>query len=155
MQNMGDTAKLLAAAIERTVGGESLRFTPINFGIQAKFEVWLERRAIDRIRLQRPSLPASDYDAMMSAVTRDIAAGVYTWGQKTCVNALDSRPGVERLAYLSLVADHPDVTEEDINGLCDDDWVGLVEALSAAIEAGAPKARRTLAPERAKPASET
>lgn len=78
---------------------------------EARFSRRLEQRAMDAVARQT-GIPDEDRDKLIRAVTRDIAAGYWEVDSPGYVEALSTPDGMAHMLYLTLSADHPDVTEE-------------------------------------------
>ena len=106
---MGDVARALAVGPDIDFEGRTYTLSPLTYELQAKFEVWLERRAVQAVERQKPYLADDDFRERSARVFVDIAAGVYSFGSPASVQAAGTLPGLKELMRLSLSKKHPDV----------------------------------------------
>jgi hypothetical protein len=129
---MGQTATTLGIGPTLEFEGKHYRVSPLTWELQAKFETWLEKRALDKVRQHRNTLPAAEYDTLLKSVMRDIAAGVYSFGGEMSVRASQSIPGAKHLLYLELNKCHPEVDEEFTDRIFQAKLEAVTQALTVA-----------------------
>ena len=137
---MGEVAKALGVGPTLTYQGKAYRLSPMTFETQAFFEVWLEKRAFEGAKRAAKHLPAADAERLLTQVTRDVAAGVYSFGGPVSRDASQSVPGIKYLVYLCLLKEHPDVTEDLVDKILDEQMEEALETFSRANADPNPKA---------------
>lgn len=143
---MGEVAKALGVGPELTCKGKSYRLSPLTFEMQAQFEVWLEKRAVEAAKRAARYFTPAEAKEMMAQTMRDIAAGVYSFGGKVCADAAGSLHGLKFLVYLSLLPENPDVTEALVDELFEEKMEEAVELFQQANADPNPKAPAAPAP---------
>lgn len=131
---MGDVSQALGAGSSIEFEGQVYQLAPLTYALQAKYETWLERRAVEAVRRQRSYLDDDEYQQKMTAVDRDIAAGIYSFGSKACQDASRSIHGLKELIRLSLAKNYPEVNHEFVDRLFD---TKMQEAANAFMRANA------------------
>src|SRR6266851_60324 len=104
---MGEIARALGEGTTLEFKGQPYKLAPVNYEVQAQFELWLEKRAWEGIRRAAANLPPeglAELAALRSQVSQDVAAGVYSWGSTASVNATQTAAGQKQLLYLMLSA---------------------------------------------------
>jgi hypothetical protein len=101
----GDT--LLALGREWTVSSLEMR-------IQAQFEKWCRTNAKKAITEADMEDGPEEAGAMRSAYAAALGAGHYNWDGRYCRSARGDLPGIRYLLYLLIKRCHPEVTEDQI-----------------------------------------
>lgn len=127
---MGQTANLLGVGQTITFEGKEYTLSTMTFDMQAKFETWLERRAMDAVRRQKPFCDDEEYKELSCRVITDIAAGVYSFGGSKCVEAAKTLPGVKEILYLSLQKNHKNIDRETVDRMVAEKISEIAAALS-------------------------
>ena len=102
---MPTTADLLGVAHQITVGGVTYEVKKPDLLTQGRFQRWLEQRARESVD-RATYLDAGDRREAQNAVTREVAAGAYSWDGPVAVAAQQNPEGVAKL--LTLVTAGPD-----------------------------------------------
>jgi hypothetical protein len=94
--------------------GKTYRLAPLTFLSFAAFEQWMIRRAWRAAEQSAKWLPVHLAEARLDAVTRDVAAGVFSWGSRLCGEASQTAPGQKYLLFLMLAGDPANEATEEL-----------------------------------------
>lgn len=108
------------------------RVHPWTFEIQAAFEKWLERHAIDSYRRVAQHLSQEEADKALSSLLRDIAAGALGFGGEFAQKTLSAPVHVKRMFFLCIRKNHTDATPELVEEMAKDDYGGMIQAMNLA-----------------------
>ncbi len=114
---MADEQRLLGVGSEIEFEGKTYTMAPLTYELQAKYVAWLKKRAVMSIKEQREYLTDEEYKEKMDNVDRNMAAGVYGFGGKVCVDSVRSMDGLKELVRLTLAKNYPEVNHEFIDRL--------------------------------------
>lgn len=106
------------------VGGRSYRFGELDLLQIARFETWLENRALALGAKLSENMPPTIRDGVLNQIVQGVAAGEYQWGGVACLRAIQTREGMTQLVYLAVQMDDPTFTLEQAREVCD----GLLQA---------------------------
>jgi hypothetical protein len=129
---VGQIADMLAEPALYSYEGKEYRVHPWTYEVQAKFERYLEKYALDAYHRQAPYLSSEDAEKALSGVMRDIAAGCFTFGSETVGKALSTPVHVKYLWFLCVKKHHPEVTLDQAGEMCRRDYGGVIRAMNMA-----------------------
>ncbi len=129
---MGQISKALGMGSEFKFEDKIYKLSPWNYGIQGKFEVYLEREAVGAIQRLKDLLPGTEYREQLETVVKDVAAGVYSFGTETVAKALQSLKHLKQLLLLMLTENDTSVTSELVNRMCDTKLEDVMRAMTTA-----------------------
>lgn len=80
--------------------------------VKADFEKRMEKKALDSIFRVKDLLDPVEFREAISGVTRDIAAGVYSFGSERCIQSLSTPSGI--CTFASLLFNSPESEIEQL-----------------------------------------
>src|SRR6476469_7884575 len=125
---MGDVSKALGKPVPFVFRGKTYQLSPLTYALQAKFEYWLEQRAMETLERRKPDLKPNEFEHQYLGLIGDFAAGLYSFGSENCRKAAKSVPGGEELFCISLSARHCEVTRQLVDEIFDEK---IKEAMAA------------------------
>jgi hypothetical protein len=129
---MGQTAKALGESTTFVFGDETLELSPLTYADQAKFESWLEGRALAALDRQRPKIGEDEYRKRWADLIGDIASGLYSFGSENCAKAAKTIPGLKELFLISLVKKQPNITRQKIDEIFESKMREAADTMNAA-----------------------
>ena len=109
---MGEISRALAQGTEFTFDNRTYVLSPWTYEIQGKFERYIEGQAIDAARRLGARCTPEERKEMMAQVSRDVVAGLYTFGSSLVLESLQVPQHVQYLFFLGLKKNHPELTQE-------------------------------------------
>ncbi len=100
--------------------GREWKVSSIEKRVKAQFEQWVRLGARRAIQEADEEVGTEEAAAMRSTYQADWGAGFYTWTGRHCRRALADIPGIRHLMYLLIKRCHPEVTEELVSQMSDD-----------------------------------
>lgn len=153
---MGDYAKALALPEKFTHKGQEYEVAALHAEIQAQYETWLQRNALEALARHKAVMSEQDYREQRNQLFQDFAACLYSFmsviSYKSHAFGLEGR---KELLFLRLRYCQPKVTREEAEEIFNDrldDLLELVKAMDADPKAKAsPGAAATSTPETPSP----
>jgi hypothetical protein len=111
-QREGQSDAVAAAALPGSFewGGKTYKVSPITLDIEARFSQLLIDQTYKALTLARPAMGEAVFRDAMRQANEDVASYAYEYSGKIARRALESLLGQQELAYLCLVAYHPEIT---------------------------------------------
>lgn len=107
-------AKAMGTDEKFTHHGTEYTLSAINPEIQAQFECWLQRNALEALARHKAVLSDQDYKEQRNQLFQDFAAGLYSFnstiGYKSRANSLEGRKELFRLRIKQC---QPNISRED------------------------------------------
>jgi len=108
-------ANTTAAPLRFEVDGKAYCMSPLKDRDFGEFELWLQDRCIDLARRNTEGLAPGDKEILRCAVDK---AMKLTISSPEALDRMMTIDGASELLYLSLRAEHPDITYEEARRLC-------------------------------------
>lgn len=128
---MGDVSKVLGKGSTLEFQGKVYQVAPLTYELQAKFETWLERRAVQAVQKLKNLYSSEEYSAALAGVNGDIASGKYSFGAPASIAAGRTMPGLKEILRITLNKNHPEVDEAFVDALWDAKEKDLADAMAA------------------------
>jgi len=108
----GALADLLSCPSEIEYEGQVYKLGPPTQLQQAQYGEWLVRRAREGVERDAATMSREWVDNEHTKITRDRAAGIYSWNGAVCVQALGTYDGGLQLFRMILKSHHPAMSDE-------------------------------------------
>jgi hypothetical protein len=134
---MGEISRALGQGSSLEFNGQTYPLAPLEYDIQAAFEIWLEGRAWAGYYRSARFLKPDDQVQLMKETARDIAGCVYSFGAEISGKALQGPPGQKYMLFLLMkkaqLPTGPDVTEKLIDEIWQSKWLEAMAHVDALI----------------------
>lgn len=120
---MGRISQALGLATAIEFEGKNYAIGPLTYEVQAQFERWLEKRAMDVVQRLKERLDDDAFGEALSRVVADISAGKYAFFSRGALEAMRSFEGFKHLLFLRMRSADPknrDLNAEFIERLLDE-----------------------------------
>lgn len=143
--NLGLPAEFSLPASPSNPEARAFKVSPWTYEIQALFERYLERRAVEAVKRARDILPPDEYDRALKNALSDVALGVYTFGTEEVGKALSTPEHVKYAFWLCVNYNHRDVSLDEIRSWAKDaeTYRDMIAAMNAANADPNPPSRGT------------
>jgi flagellar motor switch protein FliG len=129
---MGEISRALGNGSTLQFRGKTYRLAPWSYDIQAEFEQHLEQKAWETYLRATKCLPKEEVDALRAQTSRDITAGVYSFGAQVSVTSLSALPHLKHLVWMLLEREHPEVTPMLVQEMLQEDQAEVFRAIDEA-----------------------
>lgn len=129
---MGDVNRALGGGSEIEFEGKVYTLSPWTYEVQAAYERYIEREAVNALKRMKPLLTDEDYQEQLNKIQQDITIGLYTFGSEKVARSLLAKPHLKYLYYLLLRGNHPDVQMDLVGRLIDKKWEEAMEKMAEA-----------------------
>lgn len=107
-----DVSTAMASPGTVTLAGKKYRLTPLKQREWGEFERWLKDSYLELAKRNVRGMEGEDRDLLLKhAFDR---AALITFQSSEAINAMETFDGAVKLVWLSLRAEHPDLTEENV-----------------------------------------
>lgn len=129
---MAAVATAVGAGAEFTYKEKVYTVSACTYEVQAAFEKYLERYAIDTHYRMARMLSEDDSEKSLSNLQRDLASGAYNFGGDQVRKALDSLLHLRYMVYLVLKKNHPEISIEQVKEMFETNRDNLMLAVNRA-----------------------
>lgn len=131
---MGAVASSLGEPALYTFDGKDYKVSPFTFEIQAHFERYLEKKALEAYHRVSGLMSPEDAEKALRGIMADISAGAYTFGTPLVGKALEAPQHVRYAFFLCLKKNHPEgaVNQELVARMYKEDYAGMIGAMNRA-----------------------
>lgn len=128
---MGEYAKVLGTPEKFTHKGQEYELAALHAEIQAQFEGWLQRNALEGLARHKAVLSEADYRMQLNQIFLDIAAGAYSFMSVASYAANKTYDGQKELLYLRLRYCQPQITRDEAEEIFNDKLDELIQLAKA------------------------
>lgn len=129
---MGVMSTMLGKPIEFEYKGQTYKMAPLTNDVQALYERYLESEVIAAAERMATQLPKGRGEKLLAQVYRDIAAGLYTFGQEEVVRSLDCNKHFIQLIFLCIQAEMPQVTYGVVKQMVEENQADMIAKFNVA-----------------------
>jgi hypothetical protein len=117
---MGLVSKTLGRGIDFENEGKTYKISSWTFGVQAKYEEYLESNALKTLSRMRTQLDQMDYQEYKQDILDKVATRYYTFGSKVVAESLRSNTNLKWILMYSLQVYDKTIGMDFINSLSEE-----------------------------------